>query len=264
MSSRSPVPSRSPEGEEPTPASGEVVFEEGDLYSLSEGLDRDPQYNDRRLELRRKLAALAKTFVARPRRPKLPLVSRTSLHHPHAFNGNRVRRLWAYVTRDKTEKGRLRRVVGADLAKDLDAAYRNAYFCVAVEAERVEVSLRIHGDAWFDGQNLVRRVQKEGPDGLLGILRELDGFTLRLADWKGEWRCGDLERLRLEEFFRYYEPGTHALAVERVWPAPRDQAAVRGALFGEGVGTALLDELQRLEDLYRFAAWSKSSDHLFG
>jgi hypothetical protein len=254
-----------PVGEsEPLPALGSVVFEEGDLYSLSEGLSRDPQYNDRRLELRRKLGALAKDFVAAPRSPALALLSRTSLHNPHAFNKNRVRRIWAYITRDKAEKGRLRRVVGADLAKDLDAAYRNAYFCLAVEAERVEVSLRIHADAWFDGQNFKRRVAAQGTAELVGLLNELDGFFLRLDDWKGDWRCGELDRTRLEEFFRYYEPGTHALTLERSFPAPAAQPAVRSALFAPGVGASLVQELRRLEPAYRYAAWSKTSDHLFG
>lgn len=255
---------RSTNDPEPVPAEGDIVFEEGDLYALSEGLCRDAQYNERRLVLRRKLGALAQRFVARPRRPKLALASRTSLHNPHAFNGNRVSRIWAYICRDKQEKGRLKRVVGADLAKDLDAAFRNAYICLAVEAESVEVSLRIHSDAWFDGQNLKRRVEKEGYDELLSILNELDGSFLRLADWKGEWRCGELSASRLKEFFDYYEPGTHALVVERTWPAPKSQPAVREALFGEGVSGMLLEEMARLEPLYRFAAWSKASDHLFG
>ena len=239
-------------------------FEEGDLYSLSDGLNRDPQYDDRRLVLKRKLGALAREFSARSRRPKLPLESRTSLHHPHAFNGMRVRRLWAYVTRDKPEKGRLRRLIGAELAKDLDAAFRNAYFCLAVEAEAVEVSLRIHSDAWYDGQNLKRRVEREGLGELRGILNALPGYRLRLADWKGEWRCGELQPEQLEEFFRYYEPGTHALAIERRWPAPKAQPAVREALFGEGVPGMLLEELESLVPVYRFAVWSKSSDFLFG
>jgi hypothetical protein len=250
---------------EPSPAEGVLAFEEGDLRVLGDALARDPQYNDRRLVLRRKLLALAKRFVARRRSPKLALEARTSLHAPHAFNGNRVRRIWAYITRDKKEKGRLRRVVGADLAKDLDAAYRNAYLCLAAESDRIEVSLRIHAEAWFDAMNLKRRLDAEGLDELVGLLKELDGFTLRIADWKGEWRCGPtMDRVRLKEFLGFWEPGTHALLLERTWPAPPDQPAVREALFAEGVPEALLDELERLVPVYRYAAWSKESDHLFG
>ena len=50
---------------EPAPLGGLAAFEEGDFHSLSEGLSRDPQYDDRRLMARRKLGAVAKAAVAR-------------------------------------------------------------------------------------------------------------------------------------------------------------------------------------------------------
>ena len=78
-----------------------------------------------------------------------------------------MRRIWAYLTRTKAEKTRLRRVLGPDLAKDLDAAYRNAYLCLAIEAEALEVSLRIHPEGWYDGQNLLHRTKAEGVRPLL-------------------------------------------------------------------------------------------------
>ena len=53
--------------------------------------------------------------------------------------------------------------------------------------------LRIHADAWYDGQNLKNRVEREGVAGWLAELNALDGFRLRIDDWKGEWRCGELE-----------------------------------------------------------------------
>ncbi|MCB9915635.1 MAG: hypothetical protein H6828_10880 [Planctomycetes bacterium] len=253
-----------PENVQPAPAEGELAFSDDDLNALDEAVCRDPAYNERRLALRRKLLALGKRFAGAKRTPKLGLEARTSLHNPHAFNGNKVRRLWAYVCRDKTEKGRLRRVVGKELASDLDAAYRNAYLCLAVESDLVETSLRIHADAWFDGQNLTRRVKAEGVGELVALLNELDGFRLELADWKGEWRCGALEPSRLEEFFKYYEAGTHALALVRRWPVPKAQPAARAALLAPEAPELLLAELERLVPFYRFAAWSQESDFLFG
>ena len=114
---------------------------------------------------RRKLASIAKLAVdeiaaeVAGKGGAIELQSRTSLHQPHMFNHMRVRRIWAYITRGKKEKARLKQVLGAELAKDLDSSYRNAYLCVAVEEAAIEVSLRIHPDAWFDGQNLVHRTQ---------------------------------------------------------------------------------------------------------
>jgi len=248
---------------EPRPASEIEPFSEADLGALADPLSRDAAYNEHRLALRRKLGALSKAFLARGKGELPPLLARTSLHAPHAFNGKRVSRLWTYICRDKAEKSRLKKVVGADLAKDLDAAYRNAYLCLAVESDALEVSLQIHSDAWFDGANFQRRVAAEGPKELTKLLNELDGFTLRLADWKGEWVCGKLEPEQLTEFFGYYKPGEHKLVLDRRFPAPRNQPAVRAMSFTPEVPEHLLEELNRLVPLYRFAAWSKESDFLF-
>jgi len=247
-------------GSEPAPAPGRAPFEERDFHALSERHAADPEANDRRLSVRRKLAAIAKAIVPRARERGVALDTRTSLHHPHAFNGMRVRRLWAYLTRPKAEKTKLRRVLGAELAKDLDSAYRNGYLCVAIEESALEVSLRIHPDAWYDGQNLAKRVAAQGSRELLGLLRELDGFQLRLHDWKGEWRCSGLEPERLDELFGFYVPGEHGLAVERRFPA---SGAARAAALGDKVPAMLADEVLRLLPVYRFALWSKESDFLF-
>lgn len=261
-----PRPANGPKSAPPEPRAlaGEIAFEEGDLHALSEPLAGDAQYDDRRLVLRRKLLTLGKAFCARPAPKELGLEPRSSLHNPTVFNGMRVRRIWSYVTRGKKEKSRLRRTLGPDLAKDLDAAFRNAYLCLAVESEAVEVSFRIHADAWYDGQNMKRRVEAEGARALLEVLNELGGFRARIADWKGEWPLGELGIEGLEELLGYYVPGERALAIERRWPAPASAPDARRALFAPQVPETLLDELERLVPLYRWAAWSQESDHLFG
>jgi hypothetical protein len=251
---------------EPKPLEALAAFEEGDFHALGERLGRDPQYNDRRLVTRRKLGAVAKTALdglvadAKASGGELDLVQRTSLHQPHVFNHMRVRRMWAYLCRGKKEKTRLRRVIGADLAKDLDAAYRNAYFCVAIEEEALEVSLKIHPDAWFDGQNLVHRVKKEGPALLVALLNPLAGFRLKLDDWKGEWFCGKLTTDSMRDFFKYYKPGELGLSLERRWPAP---SGARGPVLAPEVPAQLVTELRALAAPYRYAAWSQESDFLF-
>ena len=247
---------------DPEPLAGAELepFAEGDFHSLSPGCSRDPQYDDRRLELRRKLLSLGKMLARRAREQGLALDARTSLHHPHAFNRMQVRRIWAYACRDKAERKRLRGAIGADLGKDLEAAYRNAYLCAAVEDDALEVSLRIHADAWYDGQNLVNRVRAEGPEGWREILNRLDGFHLRLAEWKGEWPCGSLSRDRLEEFLKYYKPGEHAFAIERRWSAP---SGARGEALDPAMPERLVRELVRLLPAYRHGAWSSESDFLF-
>jgi hypothetical protein len=245
------------------PSSGPVAFEEGDFHALSEGLAGDPQYSDRRLATRRKLLALGKLAAARASEQGLELEARSSLHHPHAFNGMRVRRIWTYLTRAKAERKRLARVLGPELGQDLDAAYRNAYLCIAIESDALEASLRIHPEAWYDGQNLVHRVRAEGTAGWLAELDRLQGFQLRMHDWKGEWRCGALGPEALEEFLSYYVPGEHRLAVERRFPAPAAARRAHGAGLGPEAPAGLVDECLRLVPLLRYAAWSAASDFLF-
>jgi len=245
---------------EPRPFTTLSAFEDVDFHSLSPSCAENSAYDEPRLKLRRKLATLAKGFLAIPEASELDLISRTSLHRPYQFNGKRVRRMWAYICRGKKAKSALRKVLGRDLAKDLDAAYRNAYLCLALEHDALEVSLRIHSDGWYDGQNLINRVKREGLTGWLERLNRLDGFFLRLDDWKGEWRCGDLRAEQLEEFLRFYEPGKHALKVERRYPAPDGG---RGPYLGEEAPQHMIEELARLIDLYRYTAWSDESDFLF-
>ncbi|MEY2808133.1 MAG: hypothetical protein RIR65_2550 [Planctomycetota bacterium] len=235
-------------------------FEEGDFHCLASGLCRDPQYDDRRLVARRKLLSATKVLVARAKELGAGLEARSSLHSPNVFNGMQVRRLWGYAMRDKEAKRKLKGVLGADLAKDLDAAYRNAYLCIALEAECLEVSLRVHADAWFDGTNLVNRVKREGLGPWREQLNQLEGFTLRLADWKGEWRCGELGVVQLEQFLKYYKPAEHALSVEQRVPAP---PRAREHLFAPGIPGLLVDQALRLVPLQRFLSWSEESDFLF-
>lgn len=247
---------------EPTPQGGTIRFEAWDFEALAPERARNPEFNEPRLAARRRLLALGKAVVPRAAALGARLEARTSLHHPHAFNGMSVKRLWTYLTRGKAEKARLRRVLGRELGKDLDSAYRNAYLCIALEREGFEVSLRIHQEAWYDGQNLLKRVGKEGARGWLALLNELGGFHLKLHDWKGEWPCGALSPERLDEFLRFWKPGEHQLAIERRYPVPLELEARRAILERDWAGI-LTDEVLRLVPMLRFAAWSEESDHLF-
>ncbi|MEX1025700.1 MAG: hypothetical protein WD226_11560 [Planctomycetota bacterium] len=246
---------------EPRPLGGSIRFEEGDFHALEDRLAGDPQFNDRRLVTRRKLLALAKRAKADiAASTGLALDVRSSLHHPHAFNHNKVGRLWSSLFRVKAEKSRLKKTLGADLAKDLDSAHKNAGLTLSLQPDALRVAFEIGPEAWYDGQNMKKRIAAEGLEAWRQLLDELDGFRLRMHDWKGEWRCGDLSLDRLTEYLGYYVPGEHRLAVERTWPAT---GPARAAACSEGVADVLLAELQRLVPLYRFSAWSKESDFLF-
>lgn len=246
---------------EPKPLTGEILFEPGDFHALGDRLAKDPQYNDRRLVARRKLLALAKRVSkSLAAEPGLKLDVRSSLHHPHAFNGMRVGRLWSSLFRVKSDKQKLKRVLGPELAKDLDSAHKNACLVLSMTDADLRVSFEVGPDAWYDGQNLKKRIAAEGLDGWLAELNRLDGFSLRMHDWKGEWSCGSLTTDRLEEYLGYYVPGEHRLKVERSWPVTGPTLDIA---CGPGVTDSLADELARLAPLYRFVAWSAEADFLF-
>ena len=148
----------------------DLAFAEADFRALAENAAKNPEYNQARLATRRKLGELAKEAVKRLKESGLELEQRTSLHNPHQFNGKRVSRLWSYMMRPKKEKARLKRTIGADLAKDLDQAYKNPYLCLAIESDALEVSMRIHVDAWYDGQNMKCRYDGGGARELFALL----------------------------------------------------------------------------------------------
>ena len=259
MSQTEPDSTPLPKGQ-PKPLTSDLGLEPWDFEALGPRHAKNPEANEHRLKTRRKLLAWAKAWVKAA--PDSDFDVRTSIHNPHAFNGQRVDRLWAYITRTKAQKTALRKVLGRELAKDLDAAYRNAYLCVAIEHEALEVSLRIHPDAWYDGQNLLKRVASEGARGLLAQLNALEGFTLRLHDWKGRWPLGSLSIEALEEVLRFYQPGELGFVVEARWPIPSDLALRENILAGD-IPATLQTEWARLIPLYRFVTWSQDSDFLF-
>lgn len=259
------ISAMSPTGEPPAPRGARTgtlePFEAWDFEALRPPRSRSAEYNEKRLAARRRLEAIAKALVkGSPAAAKLEV--RTSIHNPFPpVNGGNVERLWAYLSRPKAHKTKLKRQLGADLGKDLDQAFRNGYLCVALESEALEVSFRIHPDAWFDGRNLTRRIEAEGFQPLLALLNDLEGFRLQLADWKGEWICGQLEIEQLEEFFRFYEPGEHLLAVQQRLPVPE---SMREALLTPELPSGLVSELARLIPLRHHACWAPESDFLFG
>lgn len=251
-------------GDSPAPRRGGSrtlePFEAWDFEALRPPRSRSAEYNEKRLGARRRLEAIAKALTkASPDAAKLEV--RTSIHNPFPpVNGGSVERLWAYLSRPKAHKTKLKRELGSELGKDLDQAYRNGYLCVALESDVLEVSLRIHPDAWFDGRNLTRRIEAEGLRPLLALLNELEGFRLQLADWKGEWICGELEIEQLEEFFRFYVPGEHLLAVQQRTPVPE---SLRDVLLTPELPGQLVDQLVGLVPLRHYACWAPENDFLF-
>jgi hypothetical protein len=214
----------------------------------------DPEWNGRRLDLRRRLQAIgesAQTALARAH--GLDLERRESLHHPHASNGNRVARQRTMLFRGKQERKALQKFLGPELAKDLDSAHRSVHFQVGIEQHRAFWGLRWETEAWFDLNVLVKRAE-EG-DGRLalvaaakaasGLTFEVDGGGPRPLEKMGERDWRDLAG--------FLQPGRNAVEVV----AGQSRAAVLAA--GAGWKEAVIADLLRLGPLYRLGCWTAGS-----
>lgn len=214
----------------------------------------DPEWNGRRLELRRRLQALGDALVERAAQSLgMDLERRESLHHPHASNGGRVARQRTMAFRGKKERKALQRFLGPELAKDLDSAHRSAHLQAGVEERGAFWGLRWEKDAWFDLNVLVKRAEEgEGRTALAracaaapGFVFEVDGGGARPLEKIGERDWRDLAG--------FLQPGRNAVEVAK--RQPRESVLAAGAAWQE----ELIEDLLRLAPLFRLGCWTADS-----
>lgn len=237
----------------------EVRFLPTDFEKYHERIQRDPEFNDARLEIRRKLDAIGKHLVTALATKDLELVSRASLHHPYRFNAFRVASQWVYLSRGEKERKAIVKHLGADLGKDLDQNYVHTILVLEIAEKGLQIALRIHQSAWWDGENLKRNLKSEAKrDELAAALRPLAGYGLRIGDNRRVRACAEIEGRDLAEAMGYYTPGDQWLHVER--------AIARGDPFvvDPGLLERLEAEFRALLPAYRSMKWSKENDRLFG
>ena len=237
----------------------EVRFLASDFEKYRERLQRDPEYNDARLEVRRKLDAIGKYLVKKLATKDLELVSRASLHHPYRFNGFRVSSQSMYISRGEKERKAIVRHLGVDLGKDLDQNYTHTILALEIAEAGLQIALRIHQGAWWDGENLKRGLaSRERRDELAAALNPLGEYGLRIGDNRRVRQCSGITERDLSEAMGYYTPGDQWLHVER--NIERDDPFVTE----DGFLDAIEEQFQLLLPPYRLMRWSKKNDQLFG
>lgn len=218
----------------------------------------NPEYNAERLAVRRKLDAIGKALAQRLGSAGAALTSRASLHHPYRFNRFKVDSQWVYLSRADKERRQLQRILGVELGQDLDQNYRHTLLVLEIHQHGLEMALRVHKDAWWDGTNLERKcVRAPERERLAALLRELAGFGLHIHDFRNIHTCSSITSEELSETLRYYKPGEHWLHIEK--EVPRDSTLVVADDFLAQLGT----EFERLMPVYRFVAWSPENNFLF-
>ena len=244
----------------------EIRFAPHDFERFRPEVQRNPEYNAERLEVRRKLDTIGKYLcqelsnaaVAEAGGGPVDLVSRASLHHPYRFNAFKVESQWVYLSRSDKARRAIKSLLGVELGKDLDQNYVHVLLVTEVHQHGLELALRIHQNAWWDGENLKRRLARaDAREELAALLRPLAGYGLRIHDYKRVHECSTIDAEEIRDTFKYYTPGEHWLHIAKT--VERDTEW----LDSEECGERLRDEFVRLLPLYRYTVWTPENNHLF-
>ncbi len=216
-------------------------------------------YNRPRLEAKQKAVTVARAMVERAGEGGTALELRASDEHPSVWNRKQVLDQWVFLWRDADARARLEelldqgRTLGATLA-DPTPFFRHAFLALHLDADGVDVGLRVHAKAWADARNLAARVATSSrSEPLLSALHALpEGFTVGVT---GEARAST--RDVSEDALR---ASVGALSDDRWWIVSRSVPRAAAVEGGASVSDALVDAFAALLPVYRLVAWSESND----
>jgi hypothetical protein len=232
-----------------------------DFAAFEKEKQRSAEFNAERLVVKRKLAALGKDLAPALAAAGLDLEARTSLSHPYTYNGYKVDSMWVYFGRSDAAKKEIKKRLGGELGKDVDPTYQGVILLVEIDRDRVACGLKIHPAAWWDGQNLARRVRSADreAEALAALLNALPrGYAMTIGDWRKRYEAGKLYAADVRNYFQWYRPGEVWLHL--LHETPREAAIAAGpALAAE-----LAPRLAALAPIWRFAAWAPGNDFVLG
>lgn len=228
------------------------TFLERDFKAYERHRQDDPEYNALRLSVRRKLKAMVDTVQKQAKDLGVELSAQAGLHHPYTFNSYRVREQRAYLCRSPKQRKKLASFFGEALGKDAETHYIQTVLELCVDDQIVEAALRVHPQAWWDGEHLKKKVLGDPArmEELCTMLRALPpGFAVKLHDWKKDYWCSQVKAHELKELFTSYTPGNHWLHVQR--QLPKEDAVEMGAEVASWTNASLLSLLP----VYGFTLW---------
>jgi hypothetical protein len=228
------------------------AFLERDFKAYERHRQDDPEYNALRLSVRRKLKAMVDATQQTAKGLGVELSAQAGLHHPYTFNSYRVREQRAYLCRSPKERKKLASFFGEALGKDAETHYIQTVLEACLDDQIVEAALRIHPQAWWDGENLKKKVLQDPARmaELVAMLRALPaGFHLQVHDWRQLHWCAQATAGGLKETLQLYTPGEHWLHIRR--QLPKEDALALGIEAAQWVEASLL----ALLPVYRLVLW---------
>lgn len=226
-------------------------FLERDFLVYEKHRQDDSEYNALRLSVRRKLKALVDEAKKQAKDLGYETDSAAGLHHPYSFNNFRVSEQRAYLCRSNKERKKLKSFFGDALGKDADTHYIQTILEVSLDSQVLQVALRIHPMAWWDGENLKKSVLERGESGRwIEFLKALPpGFALKMHDWRKLYWASSANEQAMREYFETYTPGNHWLHLIR--ELPKEDVLEMGEDAGQWAITSTL----ALLPAYRFILW---------
>lgn len=234
-----------------------IAFTLQDFGCFEKNRRRDREYNEFRLKVRRKLGKIGDSLLKEFQNRELSFVSRTSLHHPYTYNKFSVDSQWVYFSPTPDAFKSLKEKLGP-VGEDLDLHYVHTLLVVGIDCERLFISLKIHPDAWWDGQNLKNKcMQREAQMAFVNILRKLQNFFLRLDDWPNRHLCVQLTLDDISQYFRYYTPGKDWFHLD--CDVSKENPLATGGDFANFAQQQILSLLP----VYDFIKWNKDNNYVF-
>lgn len=217
-------------------------------------------FNRPRLEAREKAMALGRVMQADANALGLALELRASDEHPSLWNKRSVTAQWVFLWRDADARRSLDALLPDDRSlkatlSDPTPFFRHAFLALHVDAEGIEVSLRIHGDAWVDARTLrARCASPEGRAELVSAIRALpEDFVLGVTG-AARVPVREVTDATLDEALAAWSLPTQWWSVG--WPLSRAVVLDQGTSLEEPI----LAAFRALVPIYRLVAWSRDND----
>jgi hypothetical protein len=220
-------------------------------------------YTRERLEAKGRLMSLARALEATFERKGLTLQRYASDEYPSLRNGKKVDAQWIFFWRTEQERLVLEREV--DLERTLAATIadptpmtRHAFLCLRLDGAGLELSFRLHHDAWVDQRNLSNKIADAAK------LEELAALTRRLPPpAHANLTCAATTPAAQHSAETVLALVTSHASGEAAdgflcFGVQLDRARVIS--LGADIPASLEPTLEALVELYRFVAWAEAND----
>jgi hypothetical protein len=213
-----------------------------------------------RAELKQRMLAWAKGVVARLAEIELPVEVGASDEHPSLRNGRRVDSQRVLFWRDAAARAEIDRLdARRSLAATLDDPaphQRHLFLALRVDAQKVEVSVELHPDAWIDCRNL--RAILGDPAKTLALTSALEAlpeeFTIGLSSDAERTPAAKATSDSIRTLAARSEQEGRSLWIG--WTIPRDVAVTHSELLVD----QLEDAIVALGPIAKTVAWAPDND----